>query len=187
MLRDTTGTGLDFYPGAADLIGLDKATICKACPGVFQSSSCLVVYPQHFRSLPPVSLTSDLPWLYSSPVTLITAIFSVSDLKGTHLHRPSVYRGLTSGPNRPTPTTGGYLNCKVQSELHPLVCSRYTFICLRMTSSPTARSDHQSSLQLQNQSYTATEAMYLYPALESGVMQLVNIYTHTYTHTHTEL
>jgi hypothetical protein len=25
--------------------------------------------------------------------------------------------------------------------------------------------------------------MYLYPALESGVMQLVNIYTHTYTHT----
>ena len=53
-----------------------------------------------------------------------------------------------------------------------------------MTSSPTARSDHQSSLQLQNQSYTATEAMYLYPALESGVMQLVNIYTHTYTHTH---
>lgn len=48
-------------------------------------------------------------------VQLVLASVSVSDLKGTHLHRQSVYQlwWLNQWAKQTTPTTGVGLNCKV--------------------------------------------------------------------------
>jgi hypothetical protein len=110
--------------------------------------------------------------------------FSVSDLKGTHIHRPSVYCGITSGLNRPTPTTGGYLNCKVQSELHPLVVFPDTplYACAWLAQSPQG--------QITNPPCSC-RTNHTQPRRQCICIQLLNqgscnssISTHTHTHTH---
>ena len=137
-----------------------RLTTSESLSRGLDSSSCLVwllAFPISSSRL----VTSLLPWLYTSPVSCACSI-SVSDLRGTHLHRQSVYHlWWLNQCAKQTHTNYRSFNCACK------VCSlSYITGCDR---------------------HMDFDGMYLAPSPNQICHATLSISAHTHTHTHTEL